>query len=125
VADDDGALDVEKRERLQQEPGLLERPPSASARTFAIAEAGAVEGDHAIAGAGAFGNAAGDEIRDHAAVAVQQDDWSAGAAIEVVQPGSIYRYESADHGVVSLFYECQHHDRNPQLYVWGHLGGAA
>src|SRR5262249_29125188 len=95
-------LDSQGRERPQQEPGLFGGPPTSVARTFAIAEPRPVEGDDAMARGDALGDAAGKEVADHAAVAVQEDDGSSATAREIVKTHSIDADEIINRRVIGL-----------------------
>jgi hypothetical protein len=56
-----------------------------------VAETRPVEGDEPVVRR--VHDAAGEEVLDHAAVAVQQDDRRAGAHVEIAQPRVVYRDE--------------------------------
>jgi hypothetical protein len=71
-------------------------PHLTPARTFAVAEARTIEDKNAVSGAQSLRNPAGDEIPDHAAIAVQQDHRRAAALIDIVQADSVHRNELAD-----------------------------
>jgi hypothetical protein len=100
VANDDRLLDPQQGECPQEELGLLEGPPPSTPWTLAIAEAWTVEGNDAMAARSALSDAAGDEVSDHAAVAMQKDDGSASAFLEIVQPRTVYCDEPIDRPVI-------------------------
>jgi hypothetical protein len=54
-----------------------------------MAEAGTIESDDAIIFGGQVDQAAGFEILDHAAIAVQENQRRAGAAFDIVKPDAI------------------------------------
>jgi hypothetical protein len=93
VTNNSRAFDAQLRQGAQQEGCLFERSPRATARPLAVAEAGSVEGDEPAAGGCAFNDSAGEEIFDHAAVAMQQDDGLSGANVEVAQSRPVHCHE--------------------------------
>ena len=74
--------------------------PPLAAWTFTVPEAWAIEGNDTMTGAEALRDATRDEVTDHTSVAMEQDDRSATAFLEIVQPRSVDCDETIDRPVV-------------------------
>src|SRR5699024_7141569 len=82
--------------------GLGLRGPEGAARPLAVAVAGAVEGDDAVGAGGGVEEAAGLEVLDHAAVAVQEDERRAFASLDIVQADAIHGEEPSARRIAAL-----------------------
>src|SRR5512134_3152440 len=82
-------IDAESLQRVAQQRRLLLRRPHAIAGPCAVAEAGAIEGDHPMR-FGEWSEDAECDVLEHAAVAMQQDYWRALAGVYVMQANAIH-----------------------------------
>ena len=82
--------------------GLSLRSPKRAARAIAVAVPGPIKGDDAVVLGGQVDKAARLEILDHAAIAVQQDQWLAFASLNVMDANSADFEEMAGRRILTL-----------------------
>src|SRR4051794_37425652 len=102
MADDYWSLDAELAQSLVEQLSLLGGGPQVPARAFAVAEAGAIEDDHAMASQQELSNPAGVPVVSTHRVAMDQHDRAALAPIAVMQPHAIHLHEGALRRVPAL-----------------------
>jgi hypothetical protein len=117
MAEDRCALDPDPRERRPDQVGLCLGRPKSAPGAAAVTIAGAVERDYAVLLGSNVDQTARLEILDHAAVAVQQDERLAAAALYIVQSDAIDVHEPAGRRIIALGLSGQqmiHDGRNRQ-----------
>jgi hypothetical protein len=103
MAQHDRPARVELTAGLVDEARLGKRPIAKAPRPLAVAVAGPVEGDDAVAQARLAHQAAQHEVLHHAAQAVQQHERRAFAGLDVVQPHAIDSDEAPERTVLARF----------------------
>ena len=88
MSENDGGRCIEPLEGFMDQVGLRFRRPKRAAGSLAVAISGPVENDYPILPGGLVEEAARLEILNHAAVAVQQNERLALAALDIVQSDS-------------------------------------
>src|SRR5215204_4059753 len=84
------------------EVGLSFRRPNRAAGTIAVAVSRSVKGDDTVVPGGHVNKAARLEILDHAAIAVQQDQWFAFASLNVMDANPADLKEMAGRRILAL-----------------------
>src|SRR5690242_15586741 len=102
MAEHEGTLDAQLCQGFPQQLGLRRRRPGSPTRPVAVAEARTVEHDDAVSLCQAVDNAADLELLDHRAVAMQQNQRRALAAVEVVEPDAVELDEAAMRRMLAL-----------------------
>jgi hypothetical protein len=93
MADDDRPVDPEQSEHLWKDAGLRGGRPASAARPLAVTEPRPVHRYGAVLGCGPIDDAADEEVLHHGAVAMQEDDGPAVAALNIVKTCSAGRDE--------------------------------
>jgi hypothetical protein len=102
MTEDGRAIDADLREGSMDQLGLGFICPDRAAWTLAVAESRAVEHDDPVRLSRHIDQAAGLEILDHAAIAMEQDQWFAFATDNVVEANPIHLDELPGRRTVAL-----------------------
>src|SRR4051812_13142032 len=102
MSEDESAVHAKLAQRVGKQVSLRVRRPNDVARAIAVAKPRTIEGNDPIIFGSPCDQPAGYEVLDHAAVAMEKQQRSAGAALDVVKPDPVHLDESSGRRIVAL-----------------------